>query len=215
MRAGLSNLCVAWACAMLVACSGSKDATVTNFPDGSKDAYLLILMDPSPVPYTLRLNHFDPEGNSLSHGPFSTPRDFDFGPSDEPQYVARVVDPGTYVISAVQQQRMWGACFNKNTRQFTVKPGEALFLGEFRPQAHLAQIQAIAEGTGDLSKSVLNLTYYDENSIPPQITAPKVGTADFLSAQNYEAQSLAYLHGRLQPVVYKPAQYTTSLSCMW
>jgi len=205
----------ALAVVQLAGCSGSRDATVASFPDNSKEAYLLILMDPAPVSYTIRLNHFNPEEKTLGHTPFSAPRDFDSPLIDQPQYVARVVDPGTYVISAIQQQKMWGACFNKNTRQFTVKPGEALFLGEFRPQAHLAQIQAIATQKNELSKLSYDYTYYDEGIIPPQITTPGIGTPDFLLAKRYEAQSLAYLHGRLQPAVYKPVQYTTSMSCMW
>jgi hypothetical protein len=103
----------------------------------------------------------------------------------------------------------------KNTRQFTVHPGEAVFLGAFQPQRHLAQIQGFANASGDTTRSVNNIGYYDEDIIPPQMTSPGPNTADFLSAKKYESQSLPDLHGSLIPVAYKPAQYTTSLSCMW
>ena len=198
----------------LTGCGGSGDARTITFHDGSNQAYVLVLLGSSQVPYTLRLNHFNPEQNTLNHGVFDTPRDFVGGGSDQSVYVARVVDPGTYVITAVSQQRMWGICFNKNTRQFTIHPGEAVFLGEFMPQKHLEKIQATATESGDTTRSVNNIEYYDTD-ISPQITTPGAGTPDFLSAKKYEDQSLPDLHGRLMPVVYKPAQFTTSLSCLW
>jgi len=199
----------------LTGCGGSGDARTISFHDGSKQAYLLVLLGPSSAPYTLKINHFNPEQSTLNHGAFDAPREFNGGGSDQPMFVARVVDPGTYVITAVNQQRMWGLCFNKNTRQFTVHPGEAVFLGEFRPEKHLAQIQAIASGSGDTTRSVNNIGYYDADNVPPQITSPGADTPDFLAAKKYESQSLPDLHGRLSPAVYKPAQYEMSLSCMW
>jgi len=210
----LATISAMLALLQLMGCGGSGEARAIGFHEGSNQAYLLVLLGPSPVPYTLRLNHFNPEQNTLNHGVFDTPRDFVGGGSDEPTYVARVIDPGSYVITAVSQQRMWGMCFNKNTRQFTVHPGEAVFLGEFMPQKHLAKIQATASESGDTTRSVNNIEYYDAD-IPPQITSPGASTRDFLSAKKYEAQSLPDLHGRLMPVVYKPAQFATSLSCLW
>ena len=38
---------------------------------------------------------------------------------------------------------------------------------------------------------------------------PPATSADFLAAKQYEAASMPPLHGRLQPVVYRPAKFGT------
>jgi hypothetical protein len=113
------------------------------------------------------------------------------------------------VFQDVVQQHIWGLCFNNASRAFTVRPNEAVFLGDFKPNVHLVQLEHLAakhgETTGQPGMSMND--FFDAEILPPQVTPPGPDTPDFLAAKQYEAASMPSLKGRLQPAQYRPAKF--------
>jgi hypothetical protein len=185
----------------------AKDAQGVRLSNTDKDAFILILAEPSPIPYVLHISKYDEQKNKLALGTFSGNILVEVEPSTVPVYLAKKVEPGTYVYSALYHQLEWAACFQRDTRQFSVNAGEAVFLGDFKPSANFAQIERLAVASGSTTVYGLRTIFYYDGILPPQITSPSTDSPDFLSAKNYETSSLPSLHGRLQPVVYKPAAF--------
>ena len=203
MRMFLGALCVAFACS---ACATAQDPTKLAFPDNTKEALVLIKVDPSNVPYALHIASYD-EANEAIGTVFSGLHILKPSVSPLPQYLAMTIDPGVYAFSYMEQQNHWAVCFSEKTQSFAVKPGEAVFLGEFNPRPNLAQLQELVFGSGASLASQYAHYFYFDGVLPPQITNPAEHSADFLQAKTYEAVSMPMLHGRLQPVTYKPATF--------
>jgi len=125
-------------------------------------------------------------------------------------YVALVIDPGTYVFQNLSQQGLWAVCFHDDTKSFTVRPGEAVFLGELNPIPNLRQLQSLVAANGDGTvRGNGPLHHYFDGIMFPNITAPTENSADFMRAKEFEAHSMPMLHGRLKPVAYKMARFGT------
>lgn len=93
---------------------------------------------------------------------------------------------------------------------FAIDTNEALFLGDLRPAQHLRQIESFAKADNQTTSHLADLFDYFDGIIPPQITAPTTNSADFLLAKRYEAASMPTLQGRLKPVAYQPANFSTN-----
>src|SRR6185437_15718138 len=113
------------------------------------------------------------------------------------------------VFQDLVQQQAWAVCFNERSRSFSVHAGDAVFLGDYQPALNLAQLSQFAHQSGQLIAQRSSVFHYFDHIAPPQITAPNATSADFLAAKQYEAASMPSLHGRLQPVVYRPAKFGT------
>ena len=198
----------------LSACASSTDPTKILFSENSQQALLLIKVNPAPIGYRLGFAQYKEEDLALDANSFHGFAGIDVVGLRAPQYVALLVDPATYVFQDLAQQNSWAVCFNRETRSFTVKPGEAVFLGELNPVVHLRQLQTLATSNNDLYASQGVLHHYLDGIIPPQITSPTGDSPDFHEAKIYEAGSMPMLHGRLQPVSYKPARFGTGVSLL-
>jgi hypothetical protein len=62
-------------------------------------------------------------------------------------YLVIDIKPGTYIVQQFTRQDRWALCFNEGSRSFTVKPGEALYLGEFDSIGSLLALE------GEVNKS--------------------------------------------------------------
>ncbi len=199
-------------CAGIVVAALDRMATAqkaedVKFPDDAKDAYMLILAEPSAFPYTLLITEYDERNQKLVLDSIPENTFVTVDASNAPVYLAKILKPGRYVFSELRQQAEWAACFSENTLSFSVNAGGVVFLGDFQPKANLAQIQREAAADGSTTVRGFHIMRYYKDIIPPQITAPVIDGADFLLAKRYEASSLPSLHGRLQPVVYKSAKF--------
>jgi hypothetical protein len=187
----------------------TKSPQDVTLSDHDADALVLILAEPATVPYTLHITQFDERHQKLALGRFASDTLVKVTPSGAPVYLAKKLEPGTYVYSFLADQVFWATCFQANTRNFTVTAGDAIFLGAFQPDANLKQIEQLAAATDTTTIQRLGLYFFYNGIKPPQITSPITSSADFLSAKNYETASMPSLHGRLQPVVYQTATFQT------
>jgi hypothetical protein len=185
----------------------AHDAQSVQFADNEQDALILIRVEATDVPSLLHITEYDEKNRTLAHGTPSRNNMVPIGPSDTPRYMAKRMAPGSYAYSVLYHQTGWGACFQDDTRKFTVNAGEVVFLGDFQPAANFAQIEQLAVAHGDRTVSGPDPIIYYDHIIPPQITTPTATSADFIAAQSYEAASMPWLHGRLRPVVYQTATF--------
>lgn len=199
------------ATAGLAACT-PPDPSKIAFPDQSPKALVLMKVEPANVGYVLQLARFNEPEQALDAGSFGGFEPLAVVDPVGTHYVARLLDPGTYVIQDFSQQAAWAVCFNEKTRAFTVAAGDAVFLGDFSPILHLAQLETLARTSGQTLSMNNQIFHYFDNIIPPRLSAPTVNSPDFLAAKQYEAASMPTLHGRLKPVVFRPARFGTGYS---
>ena len=58
------------------------------------------------------------------------------------------VRPGTYAFRDLSRQDFWALCFNEDSLQFTVRPGEVVYLGEMDVRRHVAELERMAIESG-------------------------------------------------------------------
>jgi hypothetical protein len=187
----------------------ARDPKQVRFSQNDQDAYLLIALAPTRVPYILHIRPYDEAKQQLEFGDLSDDMVIKVDSSNDPTYLAKRVKPGKYIFVALFDQFHWGACFNKNTLSFTVNANDAVFLGNYQSSINTTQIEQIAKSKGQTVAVGLGQFIYYDDILPPQISKPSVDNADFQLAKTYEATSLPMLNGRLQPVIYKSAKFTT------
>lgn len=205
------KLATAFAAVLAVAGCHNTDPTKMDFPDHTNRGLVLLQVEPASVPYSIVLVPYDEVKHEVTLARIGQPAIYiDIDPSTTPTYVARKMEPGTYVIQAVNTQKHWEVCFHDQTRAFAVNTNEALFLGDFRPAQHLAQIESFAKADHQTTSHMTDLYNYFDGIVPPQITAPTTNSADFLLAKRYEAASMPTLQGRLKPAEYQSAHFATN-----
>lgn len=93
--------------------------------------------------YFLTLSRY-PAGASVSSPPVLDSRwvHLRAHPTRTRTYFAIDAAPGTYVFEAFNAGLSWGACFNRETVSFDLRPGEVLFLGTFSPTETIADIHS-------------------------------------------------------------------------
>lgn len=136
------------------AIAGQKADSIAITPD-SKRAAIIIKSQSIPPPPTmasgfhLTFAAYDPQAEALASGFFSgsyrllaKPKLFYDG------YLVSDIKPGTYIVQEFTRQDRWALCYNEASRVFTVKPGEALYLGEFDSIGSLRALE------GEVSKSM-------------------------------------------------------------
>jgi hypothetical protein len=81
------------------------------------------------------------------------------------QYVSRSLKPGTYVMTALYQQKGWQSCLAENTPKFTVEAGKVYYFGTLQALQPLTELQqdAIARGRARLPRGALT-TQWDPKS---------------------------------------------------
>jgi hypothetical protein len=205
---------VIFVASLLLSACATRDASKVSFPDPSQMSLLVIRVEPAQIDYALNLARFDPARKTVD--PVFGSVSFTVIDPRQARYLALAVRPGTYVFQELVQQDIWGVCFNNDTRAFTVRRNEAVFLGDFNPTMNLKQIEKLASEHGDQTWRLGGMPplYSDVGIIQPQISTPRLDSADFLAAKQYEASTMPSLHERLQPVQYTSATYERKISCI-
>jgi hypothetical protein len=117
--------------------AGQKAEKIAVTPDSDR-AVIIIKSQSIPPPPTmasgfhLTLAAYDAQEEALASGLLggsyrllAKPKLFYDG------YLVADIKPGTYIIQEFTRQDRWALCYNGESRVFTVKAGEALYLGEF------------------------------------------------------------------------------------
>ena len=94
-------------------------------------------------------------------------------------FVFKKAEPGEYFIRTVQQQLKWQTCFHEKTYKITLKPATVNFIGEFKPEKNIAQLQYLALQNGDLSLKGSESVYYIDGIIPPEIKQATLPDVDY------------------------------------
>ena len=162
------------------AAAGQKAAKIAITP-ASPNAAVVIKAPALRTPpgyksaYKINLESYDPVNRQMRGGPFAGTVTI----AAQPQlfagdYLVADLKPGTYVLRDFSRQDHWALCFNGNSVQFTVRPGEVLYLGSFDAQAQLGELQRQATMSGRLSTTGAPVHFFD---IAPPVLLP-AGEAD-------------------------------------
>ena len=66
----------------------------------------------------------------------------------------------------LSRQDYWALCFNDNSLQFTVRPGEIVYLGEIDARSHVAELERMAVMSGRTSTRSQVVHFFDGVSPP-------------------------------------------------
>jgi hypothetical protein len=178
------------AAALLVAAAVAAPAAAKDVADfaitpGSADALIVFRAPDIPRPpgyktsWRMGVQAYDPAEQKLSAGPFGgnetlagRPKSFVDG------YLVEMVKPGTYVFRDFSRQDFWSLCFNGNSLQFTIKPGEVLYLGEFDAARHVMELETLAVTTGrTTARNGQPVQFFDTVSPPAFAPVDEAGLA--------------------------------------
>lgn len=166
----------AFAAALLLAApAAAKDVADIAITPGSTDALLIFRANDVPVPpgyktaWRMPIQSYDPvEQKMQSGGPYGgietlagRPKSFVDG------FLVERVKPGTYAFQSFSRQDFWALCFNGDSLQFTVKPGEVLYLGEFDARRHAIELEQLAVMTGRTTSRNNNPIHFFDTVSPP------------------------------------------------
>jgi hypothetical protein len=165
--------------------AAAKDVTDFAITPGSADALIVFRAPDIPRPpgyktsWRMGLQSYDPAEQKLQAGPFGgnemlagRPKSFVDG------YLFEMVKPGTYVFRDFSRQDLWSLCFNGASLQFTVKPGEVLYLGEFDAMKHVLELETLAVTTGRVTaRSGQPVQFFDTVSPPAFAPVDEAGLA--------------------------------------
>jgi hypothetical protein len=173
------HLLAAVAAAVTLGSAGAaiaKDPAEIAITPGSPEALIVLKAESLPVPrlhktsYWITLQTYDPAQQKMVGGPFggtamiaARPREFVDG------YLVKTVKPGTYAFLDFVMQDYWALCFNGGSLQFTVKPGEVIYLGEMDVRRHGIELERLAISTGQTRTRGGNPVHFFDTVAPPRL----------------------------------------------
>jgi hypothetical protein len=154
-----------------------KAAKIAIAPGSEMGAIILKAPDlPKPIggyisSYKIAFKKYDAANQSLDGGPYAGSLLLSARPSLFSQgYLVSDLKPGTYVVTEVSRQDLWALCFHDNSLQFTVKPGEVVYLGDFDAAFHMGELQQKAMAGHKMRLRQGNLAHFFDNVTPPRFT---------------------------------------------
>jgi hypothetical protein len=165
----------AFACAS-AASAEQNPAKIAITPQSERGAIIMRAPDlPKPrgsyiSSYKIGLKVYDPVNQAMRGGPFGGNVLIAARPSLFAQgYLVSDVRPGTYVITDFSRQDLWALCFHDNSVQFTVRPGEVVYLGDFDARFHVMELEQMAISSGRTSLRQGNLAHFFDDVTPPRL----------------------------------------------
>ncbi|NNM75468.1 hypothetical protein HJG53_00905 [Sphingomonas sp. ID1715] len=139
----------------------------------SKMAAIIFKSPQLPVPptvqsaYRLHIAPYDP-AEGVMKGLFGAGRSIAAKPKllYDGYYVSDV-EPGTYVFGSLSRQDYWAVCFNGGSRQFTVRAGEVLYLGDFDARKHVTELERLAITSGRITSRNSEAVHFFDTVAPP------------------------------------------------
>jgi hypothetical protein len=142
----------------------------------SSNAAIILKAELLPIPPTYRtsyrigLQSYDPAEQRMLGGPFgghamfAATRDaFVDG------YLVLEVQPGTYAFRDLSRQDFWALCFNDGSLQFTVRPGQVLYLGEMDVRMHVTELERMTVMSGRTSTRNNSPVHFFDGVTPPAL----------------------------------------------
>jgi hypothetical protein len=161
--------------------AAAKEVEKIDITPGSADALIVFKANDVPVPpgyktaWRMPLQSFDPVENQMQGGLeilAGRPKSFVDG------FLVERVKPGTYAFQSFSRQDYWALCFNGDSLQFTVKPGEVLYLGEFDAASHVLELERLSVTTGrTTSRNSEPIHFFDTVSPPAFAPVDEAGLA--------------------------------------
>lgn len=184
IRALRVALCLAFASGAASPALARDPARIAITP-ASPGAAIIIKAQDVPIPppyqtsYRLGLQTYDPVVQTMRGGPYSgSPVFAAKRKAFVDGYLILDVKPGTYAFRDFSRQDLWALCFNENSLQFTVKPGEILYLGELDAPGHVAELSRKAVMSGRTSTcGSAAVHFFDGVSAPAFAPVDEAGLA--------------------------------------
>ena len=190
-----------------------KPAEIAITPT-SPDAVLILKAESLPVPpghrtsYWVALHTYDPAEQKMLGGPFAGYATFAARPKDFVDgYLVINVKPGTYAFQDVVVQDWWAVCFNGGSLQFTVKPGEVVYLGEMDVRRHVREIEMLAVTTGRTTSRNSDPIHFFDNVTPP--TFAPIDDAQMAAVAAMVKTQMPKTTVAPRPVQFAPARFGT------
>lgn len=116
-----------------------------SFDEKSRDALVIVEVAPQKIvdEWQISLNQYSLETSRFTGSIYkgSPLLQYVEGQKRSSRYFAGIVKRGgTHILYALHTQAMWGACFDKGARVFTLEPGKVYFLGVVDPNEGLTRI---------------------------------------------------------------------------
>ena len=157
-----------------VAPAAARDPARIAITPESERAAIILKAELLPIPPTYRtsyrigLQRYEPAEQRLMGGPYGG--NYVFAArrnSFVDGYMVLEVEPGTYAFRDLSRQDYWALCFNDNSLQFTVRPGEIVYLGEIDARSHVAELERMAVMTGRTMVRSGNVAHFFDGVSPP------------------------------------------------
>jgi hypothetical protein len=166
------------ACGLPSAAMAEQKAAKIAITPGSDKAAIIFKAPDLPKPmgsyissYKIGIKKYDAANQALQGGPFAGSLLMSARPSLFAQgYLVSDLNPGTYVVTELSRQDSWALCFHDSSVQFTVKPGEVLYLGDLDATFHVAELQRKAMSSGKIRLRQGSLAHFFDNVTPPRFT---------------------------------------------
>lgn len=120
--------------------------------------------------YRIGLQSYDPAAQRMTGGPYGgNPTFLARRGSFVDGYLVLDVRPGTYAFRDLSRQDFWALCFNEGSVQFTVRPGEVLYLGEMDVRRHVAELERMSIESGRISARPGQPVHFFDGVSPPAL----------------------------------------------
>lgn len=158
--------------------------------------------------FKLGLAPFDPEKEAVLAGPHLGGVLLEAKPKHMPDgYMMATIKPGRWVVMSYSQQDIWALCFNANSLQFEVRPGEVLYLGRFDSLAHRRQLTEEATRSGRTSVSTASVVEFFDLTQGPLFQSVDQGQLD--EVKGVLGRTAPLVTAPVRPVEFAPARFGT------
>lgn len=154
----------------------AKEAGQIAITPQSANAAIILKAELLPIPpsyrtsYRIGLQTYDPAAQRMMGGPFGGQATFAARRGAFVDgYMVLEVRPGTYAFRDLSRQDFWALCFNDGSLQFTVRPGEVVYLGEIDARLHVAELERMAVLAGRTSTRGNQAVHFFDGVTPPAI----------------------------------------------
>ena len=161
---------------LIVAPAAARDPDGIAITPESERAAIILKAELLPTPpsyrtsYRIGLQKYDPAEQRLTGGPYGGNYIFQARRSRFVDgYMILEVEPGTYAFRDLSRQDLWALCFNDGSLQFTVRPGEVVYLGEIDARSHVAELERLAVMTGRISARSGEPVHFFDGVSPPAV----------------------------------------------
>ena len=162
--------------ALVAAPVAAKEAGQIAITPQSANAAIILKAELLPIPpsyrtsYRIGLQTYDPAAQRMTGGPFGGQATFAATRNSVVDgYMVLELRPGTYAFRDLSRQDFWALCFNDGSLQFTVRPGEVVYLGEIDARRHVAELQRMAAMAGRTSTRGNQAVHFFDGVTPPAI----------------------------------------------